>query len=798
MSGSVALTTAQLRELQLRREAVAALQRDRGLLQRCAEAAGLPALLPNFGLPHLIVRLPCLPAGSTCPSHAAARLLRVEDDRVEVDLLHEPTANLLRLSDASHRSGPWALTTSVAQLSSDSLADEELCALRPGALSLTLDHHAQLAELCARLAQFSVSDVRRSAATVRGAAAGRPSTASDLAPSAAASTGESGTNGDALSRAAPPPAGSPASSSDKWGSSDMWAESFPELCRLLVSGALPVEVLHNNERSWKDAPPPLRESARDEQAPLMSPAACAAHAGIAGAAAGKAACRHAPAGGGAQLAAGPGCEGRVAGERTRGLSGRGCSPFVSSASQRRLRARFDPGCDPVYSLGPPVRARVPSLRLVDPALSGRQKREHIWVWKQAVARTLRNLDAVAACAEEASSSECRDDGLRFAVGQLVVCLPYGRAGETFSRAGEWSTGRVTQLRPTRLGQQAAYQVVLRHGSYVYPPDDSDLHIREWAPEPGIAGEVQVGMEQADAAWSRAPSRRNIAAVLSAEETAALLSPVGQELLRVAAEAFDVPVEEGHAYRLLRGFICLSNVTGRHEMLLQPPQAVFDLGMALSCGEGSAILDHLVRTARSGVEAIDTWRELLHKAQLVEDEPVAGATKLVIVGCYSYHAVFFSRLNSAWPSLLAFLTQITDPAMEASHAATWRRWLLEPFDEWPAGRRNTAGVFQPGYREVAVLWLRWLLGPAARRTGFRALRAYLAHEAALTPDEHRARDDAGRFSLPRAACDALIRSVGELTEDGLMENLHDPACKACAVCSREPRSWRRRPPGDQGR
>ena len=453
-----------------------------------------------------------------------------------MDLLHEPTANLLRLSDASHRSGPWALTTSVAQLSSDSLADEELCALRPGALSLTLDHHAQLAELCARLAQFSVSDVRRSvgehstasphalgrllkdesgsgrdaaaadqaaagraaasraaadraaadrvavtqAATVRGAAAGRPSTASDLAPSAAASTGESGTNGDALSHAAPPPAGSPASSSDKWGSSDMWAEAFPELCRLLVSGAVPVQVLHNNERSWKDAPPPLRESARDEQAPLMSPAACAAHAGIAGAAAGKAACRHAPAGGGAQLAAGPGCEGRVAGERTRGLSGRGCSPFVSSASQRRLRARFDPGCDPVYSLGPPVRARVPSLRLVDPALSGRQKREHIWVWKQAVARTLRNLDAVdeAACAEEASSSECRADGLRFAVGQLVVCRPYGRAGETFSRPGEWSTGRVTQLRPPRLGQQAAYQVVLRHGSYVYPPDDSDLHIRE--------------------------------------------------------------------------------------------------------------------------------------------------------------------------------------------------------------------------------------------------------------------------------------------------------------------------------
>ena len=182
------------------------------------------------------------------------------------------------------------------------------------------------------------------------------------------------------------------------------------------------------------------------------------------------------------------------------------------------------------------------------------------MWKQAVARTLRNLDAVdeAACAEEASSSECRADGLRFAVGQLVVCLPNGRAGETFSRPGEWSTGRVTQLRPTDLGQQAAYQVVLRHGSYVYPPDDSDLHIREWAPEPGIAGEVQVGMEQADAAWSRAPSRlfsrRNIAAVLSAEETAALLSPVGQELLCVAAEAFDVPVEEGHAYRLLRGFI----------------------------------------------------------------------------------------------------------------------------------------------------------------------------------------------------------------------------------------------------
>ena len=42
-----------------------------------------------------------------------------------------------------------------------------------------------------------------------------------------------------------------------------------------------------------------------------------------------------------------------------------------------------------------------------------------------------------------------------------------------------------------------------------------------------------------------------------------------------------------------------------------------------------------------------------------------------------------------------------------------------------------------------------------------------------------------FFLPRAARDAFF--ARELTEDGLMEKLHDPACKACAVCSREPRS-----------
>ena len=132
---------------------------------------------------------------------------------------------------------------------------------------------------------------------------------------------------------------------------------------------------------------------------------------------------------------------------------------------------------------------------------------------------------------------------------------------------------------------------------------------------------------------------------------------------------------------------------------------------------STILDHLVRTARSGVEAIDTWRELLHKAQLVEDEPVAGATKLVIVGCYSSHAVFFSRLNSAWPSLLS-------PSSRRLRTPRWRRRTRQPgavgfLSRSTSGRRG--GAIPRAYSNPATARSRCYGcgGCSGRRRGARA-------------------------------------------------------------------------------
>ena len=77
----------------------------------------------------------------------------------------------------------------------------------------------------------------------------------------------------------------------------------------------------------------------------------------------------------------------------------------------------------------------------------------------------------------------------------------------------------------------------------------------------------------------------------------------------------------------------------------------ELGRALSCGEGSARLDRLVATARSGVAAIDRWAELLHEAGLCDDESeTGGKDKIVVVGEYSYHHILFSRLHGARAAL----------------------------------------------------------------------------------------------------------------------------------------------------
>ena len=151
---------------------------------------------------------------------------------------------------------------------------------------------------------------------------------------------------------------------------------------------------------------------------------------------------------------------------------------------------------------------------------------------------------------------------------------------------------------------------------------------------------------------------------------------------------------------------------------------------------------------------------------------ASALCLGQVGEYSYHAAFYASLRNAQSALLDFLAEITNPKMEEENSATWQRWLVELYDAWP-----------PDRRKIAVAWLRWLLGPEERQSGFTALREFLVHENSLSPCEHIARDDAGRFSLPRAARDALVGPVGELVSEGVVEKLHDPERLACPICQR---------------
>ena len=210
---------------------------------------------------------------------------------------------------------------------------------------------------------------------------------------------------------------------------------------------------------------------------------------------------------------------------------------------------------------------------------------------------------------------------------------------------------------------------------------------------------------------------------------------------------------------------------------RPSADAIELGRALSCGEGSARLDRLVATARSGVAAIDRWAELLHEAGVCDDESeTGGKDKIVVVGEYSYHHILFSRLHGARAALRDFFDEITHPEVEEGDAAVWQSWLVQPFAKWP-----------PGRRAVAEAWVRWLVGPEQRRAGFQALLEFVEHESGLPHDEHISRDYAGRFSLAGAACEALIGAAGELEADGLMEKLADPEREACAVCGRTPRS-----------
>ena len=177
------------------------------------------------------------------------------------------------------------------------------------------------------------------------------------------------------------------------------------------------------------------------------------------------------------------------------------------------------------------------------------------------------------------------------------------------------------------------------------------------------------------------------------------------------------------------------------------------------------LKEAIQTTRAaqGV-AVRKWYELLGREKLEEDEPIAGQNMWVIVGFYSSHERLFSLLVGARDALLDCLNRIP----LAQYNAVVEECAVPTFDEWPAERR-----------QVASDWVRWLLSLEERAQGYPALFEYLHLESQLGHHEHLARDDAGRFSLPKTAAEIFMMFAVRLEQLGMMPPIHPPNDTACA-------------------
>ena len=443
-------------------------------------------------------------------------------------------------------------------------------------------------------------------------------------------------------------------------------------------------------------------------------------------------------------------------------------------------------------------------------------------------------------------------GPRFGVGDRVLC----RRVETCppsdeildeEAGGVWDVGRVTQVWPsnwlgTREGRAAPpYQVQLVSGMYVYPEHDSDTCIRR-GPRDGIRDVAGPGSCPPQLAVE--PPASCDVEVLTAEETAALLSPDGQALLRDAAEAFGVPLEAGgEPYRWLSG--CVVRRRAEDPPPGQPlysPARIRAVLPPAGSGDPVARQWRLELTAFVDGEARDEPAaplRLLSNAVGEEEECVGDLSAwgarggrceaLPVVRALSCGegAVRLDRLVATarsgiaaidkWTELLHEAGVYEDESASGEHKfvviGEWsqhrilfsrlhgaRAALRDFFDEitHPEMEEGDAAVWQswlvrpfaewPSVRRgIGTAWVRWLFGPEQRRAGFRALLDFVDHEHGLPREEHTARDDAGRFSLAGAAYAALIGAVGELEADGLMEKLDDPDREGCAVCRRTVRS-----------
>ena len=809
MSGIVPPASSRQRRLPTRGEVVAALQRDPGLLHRCAATAGLPDGACSARLLENLERILSPPFDP----HDVAPQLRAAFAGAGIDLMSEPTASTLEIATAARPAGMSVSGSPAGILSDEAMPYGGLCTGGTEALRQSLNERARLSNLCALLA---------AEATGTAAAATTP----PRAPSPTQPPGER-----RPARAPTPPtephrgasAGEVRATADSAGAADSAAAAAGGV------GDLAAAVVR-----WS----------------------IVAMAGGEGAAEG----------GGEEEAGGLACAVGSSGDRHRGPGGGGFSGGGSTrsaaeqgtaAAEQGAAAAADPRWVQM-ALNPMVEKQVP-----EHPLRGRRSRENAYgapsqpggggegahgeeqgeerlaAWRREVERGARG--------EEGGREDrlAADPTARFAVGERVECrsvlhksyrrkTPRERLRQLPER---WASGRVTQVRPPkRVCPDAvlpAYQVLLCDGLFEYVMHDHDAFIRRdkaWESALALAAERAAG-EEAEGLCVDAKGF----AVLTAEEVEALLSEEGLSLLRDAAEVAGLTLGAGcRPWQLLCGCVVrrraavllpdaplysparirevlppsedggtppeqqwrlrltaivdgverheppaplrfLSNDTGGagdEERAVAVCARAVRLGRALSVGEGARRLDRLVRdTARSGIAAIDKWSELLHEEGVYEDEPVADDAGHVIVGEWSAHANIYARMHGARAYLFELLSESDEHEHDAAVAG-----LAKTFDTWHSTRRK-----------IAHAWLRWLLGLEQRRAGYPALDEFLAHEAALPPDEHIARDDAGRFSLARGGLYFLDGPAGILVEDGLMASGIDPAREACPLCSRAARS-----------
>ena len=156
-----------------------------------------------------------------------------------------------------------------------------------------------------------------------------------------------------------------------------------------------------------------------------------------------------------------------------------------------------------------------------------------------------------------------------------------------------------------------------------------------------------------------------------------------------------------------------------------------------------------------------WHELLHEqGGLVEDEGTDDTAQRAIPGVYSYHERLYSLLSENKSTLLGALRGIPLESYE-----NWVSSLGCVFKSWPEARRL-----------VGVKWITWLFSREQRGQGYPALCDFVDAQSAYTSEEHLGCDDAGWYSLQRAASQLLTILAKKVNGMPTMHAAKEAACE----------------------